>query len=315
MGIIQNMPGLAVPEGMAAEYWIGPSGESIVWIRSDNDLMYWYSGGNPIDKKTKPSTLYYLPTTADRLGFQMAMEAFNDAFKKAKARRIFGAEFLDAPAGTLYPGFDAPTDAERGNLEAIQQAIANGLIDAQARFNIRFEDRFICKMVLGVGYSLFGEPFLDTKTAKQARLGLWPSQAQTSQLRGAGSFGGADATFSSLSGYPGAVVIMVLRTGHHYAMSVNVDQKMPFTTELAPGTLSSPHINSDHGYALLLFPQLRHPVELELPTMLAHKLGNQAHPDLALVDVKAQQAEAFNATLPPLPARPPSTAAKSPTVS
>lgn len=305
MGLVNDMPGLTVPEGMAAELWFGPSGESIVWIRSESDVMYWYSGGNPIDKKTKPSTLYYLPTAGDPVGFHMGMEAFKEAFKKAKARRIFGAELVGAPAGTLFPGFDDPTEAERANLEAIRQANVQGQIHAQARMNLRFDDRFICKMVLAVGYSLFGEIFLGTEIATQARLGLWPKADQPPpELRGVGSFaGGADPRFAAVSGYPGAVAIVILRVGDQYAMTVSVDQKMPFTVGLAPATLQSPKI-PEHGYALLLFPQLRLPVELELPTLLAHRLKSMVHPELAHVDAKAIEAQAFNDKLPPLPTRP-----------
>lgn len=300
-GIVQGLSGLSTPGGMAAEYWLGPSGESIVWIRSESDTMYWYSGGNPIDKKTKPSTLYYLPTTGDSVRFHMGMDAFNEAFKKANARRIFGAELVGGPLGALYPGFDAPTEVERVNLTAIRQAIASGEIGTRIRVNMRFDHRFICKMVLAVGYSLFGEPFLGTKTAVQARLGLWPKPEQQVRLGGVGSFGGVDATFSRLTGYPGAVALIVNRVGDQYAMSVSVDEQMPFITELAPATLSSPRVTSDHGYALLLFPQLRQHVELELPDVLAHKLGNIVHTELASVDEKARQAEAFNSSLTPMP--------------
>lgn len=305
MGLVNNMPGLVVPDEMAAELWLGPSGETVVWIRSDSDLMYWYSGGNPIEKKTKPSTLYYLPTAADPVGFNMGMEAFGEAFKKAKARRIFGAELVGVPPGTLVPGFDAPSDAERANLQAIRQANTQEHVHARARMNVRFDDRFICKMVLAVGYSLFGEPFLSTETARQARAGLWPDPDQPSGLRGSGSFSSAaDPRLSMVSGYPGAVVIVVMRVADDYMMTLSVDEKIPFTAELGPGTLQCSRI-PEHGYALLLFPQLRLPVEIELPTLLAHRLGNMVHPELAEVDAKAEEADVFNENLPPLPARPP----------
>jgi hypothetical protein len=305
IGIVSSMPGLTVPIGMAAEFWVGPSGENIIWIRSESDTMYWYSGGNPIDKKTKLSTLYYIPTTDDPLCFQMGLEAFNETFKKAKARRIFGARVVGGPSDPLYPGFDGPTEAESANLAAFHRANVGGQIKAQLRVNFRFDHRFICKMVLAVGYSLFGEQFLGTETATQARLGLWPKPDQQVRLGGIGSFGGVDATFSSLTGYPGAVALTVQRVGHRYVMILSIDQQMPFITELAPAALSSPRIAENGGYALLLFPQLRQHVELEWPALLAHKLGNLVHAELALVDEKARQAETFNSSLPPLPTRPP----------
>jgi hypothetical protein len=311
MGIIKNMSGLVVPDGMVAEHWLGPSGESIIWIRSHRKDLECYVGGSPIDKKKKASTLYFLPTSSEtNIRFRMGIEAFEEAFRNAKkARRIFGAEFIGEHAGKLIRGFSMPTKDDRANVEAIRKAIQTGPIEEGVIINIRFDHRFICKMVLGVGYSLFGEPFLGTETAKQARLGLWPKQDQKAHLRGVGSFGAIDdPVFSKLSGYPSAVAIMVSRTHQRYAISMSVDQQMPFITELAPDTLSSPHIPHDDGYILLLFPQLRRSIVLELSAMLAHMTRDKIHAELAQIDEITKQAEIFNAKLPPLPDQIPSTA-------
>lgn len=312
IGLLPNIPGLKVSEEMVAELWLGPSGETIVWVRVHNDAMYWYSGGHPIAKKNTPSTLYYFPTSSDKSRFDMGLEAFNDAFKKAKARKVLGAQVIGLPAGTPAPGFDLPTLEEAANIEAIRAANVGGHYHAKAAFNLRFDDRFIGKMVLGVGCSLFGAPYLNCKTAKESRLRLWPEADQPSNLRSAATFETVeDQRVSQMTGYPGAVSITVMRAGEDYTMSMNIDQRMPFTTELAPGALTSALVPEGDAYVLLLFPQLRNSIELNLSSLIGHSTGVMSHPDLERVDAAIKQSSRFDANLSSLQGPPQSPASPS----
>lgn len=125
-----------------------------------------------------------------------------------------------------------------------------------------------------------------------------------------GALKGADTTFSELSGYPSAVAGRCYALGS--TMTINVDQRMPFTTECDRGMLSSARIIPQHGCSLLLFPQLRQSVELDMSTLRVHKLGDMVHPELVLVDAKAKQVQAIGANLPPLPTRSPPSALTQP---
>jgi hypothetical protein len=294
-----NIGGLYIPEDYVAEHWIGPSGESVVWIRSHNEHMYWYAGGSPIDAKTKPSVAYLFLTSSNPNRWQMGIASFLDAFKKKMTRKILCAEVLGLSDGMAMPMFDIPTSEDKANILAIRKALTSGgRLNVRAAFHTQFDLRFISKMALGVGYSLFGSSYLITSEAKEARKGCWPKEDDPPKLHGTPCLtNGSDTTFSKISGYPSAVAIMIMRSGSSYAMSVTIDQKLPFIVQLAPSELSSKYIDPELGYVLLLFPALKQYVELTLVDFLAHKTRGMVHPVLDKIDEKLRAATEFHAKL------------------
>lgn len=293
-----NIPDLQIPQDTVAEYWLGPSGETIIWVRTSDDALYWYTGGNPTHRK-HPSTVYFMPVSGDPVRLQMGTEALIDGFKKTKSRRIFGAQVGGLPPGAAYPGFDQPTATDAANTQAIHNAIRSGSIQAQLQLNTKFDLRFICKMALAVGYSLFGDAYLSTAEAAAARIGLWPNPSKQPGVRGSPTLLN-NSQLAQIAGYEGAVAILVIRTGGGYVMAMTVDRSLPFIVALCPDTLNSKFIDPELGYSLLLFPQLQQCVELSVPELLAHALGNVSNPVLAAIDKKCQMAAAFWNSLPVL---------------
>lgn len=292
-----NIPDIQLTGDEVAEYWLGPSGETILWLRTDDESMYWYTGGNPTHRK-HPSTVYFLPVSDDPVRLQMGTEALIGGFKKTKARRIFGATVGGLPSGATYPGFDLPGAMDDANVQAIRAAIHSGKIRAQLQMNLKFDQRFICKMALAVGFSLFGQAYLSTAEATEARVGLRLRPQTPPKLRGSSTLVNASQS-TQLVGYEGAVVILVMRTGGAYVMVMTVDRDLPFVVELCPDTLSSEFMDPELGYSLVLFPQLRHCVELSMVDLLAHVTGTVASPKLATMDLQRQAAAAFWSSLPP----------------
>jgi hypothetical protein len=293
--------GLHMPQDQTPEYWIGPSGETVVWIRSHDERIYWYSGGNPIDKKKKPSTAYLFLTSADPTRWKIGMSSFQEAFKGKKVRRILCAQLVGAPAGTALPGFDAPTEEEEANIVAIRNAMTSGWLSAQTRINVNFDVRFISKLALAIGYSLFGDAYLSTSLAQEARKGCWPKEDDMPQVRGSSSLAHpGDPKFAQIVGYPGAVALMVMRSDSWYALTVTIDQRVPFIVQLAPTTLTSRWFDPESGYVLLLFPQLRKMLEISLIDMVVHITGIKHHPGLEEIDAKRRDANAFHVQLGPI---------------
>lgn len=291
-----NVPDLLLPQDTVAECWLGPSGESIIWVRSDDDALYWYSGGNPTRRK-QASTVYFLPVTGEPLRLRMGTEALIDGFKKTKARRIFGASVDGLPPGETYPGFDLPNAADDANVQAIRTLVQAGSIHAQLHMNAKFDLRFICKMALAVGFSLFGHPYLATAEAAAARSGLWPNPSTQPNVRGTSTIH-SNSQLAKVAGYDGAIVILVIQTGGAYVMAMTVDRGLPFVVELCPGTLRSGRIDPALGYSLMLFPQLQQCVELSVPDLLAHVLGHASNASLAAIDKQRQVATTFWHSLP-----------------
>ncbi len=296
-----TLANLNVPDDEVAEYWLGPSGESIVWIRPHDDRMDSYSGGNPIDTKTKPSVAYFFPTSADAVRYELGFQSFRRAFKKRKVRKILSAEIRDSSGATVLPslcGYDVPNPIDTTNLSAISSAIAAGNIPARLSINTRFDLRFICKIALGVGYSLFGDDFLKSETAPELRKGLWPKKEEPiPAVRGMSTLPFDRPQLGSIVGYPSAVAIMVMKIKDHWSLTVSIDQKLPFVINLGPATLTSSYVNSDEGYTLLLFPYLDKSIELTTAGLLAHRHGSLKHPELNRIDIRLRGAASFDAQL------------------
>jgi hypothetical protein len=101
-----TISGLVVPPDHVAEHWIGPSGETIVWVRYEDERTFWYSGGNPTDRKRKPSAAYLFLTSQDSTRWQMGIASFLDAFKSKKIRKILGTPVAGLASNSAWPGFD-----------------------------------------------------------------------------------------------------------------------------------------------------------------------------------------------------------------
>lgn len=294
-----NITNLVMQGNNVSESWLGPSGETIIWVREKDESFYWYTGGNPAKRKTS-STVYFIPVSNDPFRFQMAIEALHGFCKKTKARRILGVNVMGLAPGNPFPGFDLPTPTDIINVEIIRNAMRAGSIHGQLQFNLKFDQRFICKMALAIGFSLFGESYLGTKEAKEARVGLWPDPKKLPKLR---VFTAVDA-FSSkrqLPVYEGAIIILVTKAKQSYFMSLSISREVQFTVELCSDTLSSKFVSPDLGYALILFPQLQQCVESTMHDLLAHLLGQTPHPKLSAIDRQRQKAAAFWESLPASP--------------
>lgn len=282
-----KIDGLVLDEGQVAEHWIGPSGETVIWLRANDDRLHGYSGGNPIDKKKKPSTAYLCPTSQEPDRWQIGITSFFQMFRHKKVRKILCARVVGKSGDELFPGFDPRSIDDMTNVGVIMSALKSGSVSGQIGVHARFDQRFLAKISLGVGYSLFGEPYLDTDVAKEARKTCWPKNGEPVQTKGSTTFGASkDPLFSKFIGYPGAVVLTVMNTGASYALSATIDQAIPFVVELAPSILPSHFINRDEGYALVLFPSLGKAIEMTLAELIAHSTGAQKHPELEISDAR-----------------------------
>lgn len=297
-----QIPNLVVPDEHVAEHWIGPSGETIVWIRPHDERMDAYTGGNPIDTKKKPSTAYFFPVSNNPDKYELGLRSFHRTLEKRKVRKIFCCEVRDASGETVVdpkiPGFDSPMPDDVANQAAIRTAIQAGKILVQVAVNTKFDQRFICKLALGIGYSLFGEDFLSHATAAEARKGVWPpSDGTNSAIHGSSTLFAGDTPFAKVAGYPGAVAIIVMKAGPSWSMCVSIDEKLPFIVELGPRSMTSLHVNPEEGYALLLFPYQESCIELTMAALIAHRLQAMKNSELEKIDAIRGAAAQFNTQL------------------
>lgn len=297
-----KLPNLNVPDNYLAESWLGPSGESVIWIRPHDERMDSYAGGNPTDTNRKQSVAYFFPVSDSPEKTLLGMRSFYHALKKRKVRKILCANVHNFNGELIDPqlfGFDSPISEDFINQDIIRAALDAGNIHGQVNFNAKFDQRFMYKLMLGVGYALFGEEFLNHSVVREAQKGVWPSfNGVKSIIRGASTlslFGGYNPL--SVAGYPGAVAIIVMETGSSWSMCLSIDEKIPFTIELGPSSMTSQYIKPEEGYVLLLFPYRKESVELTVVELLAHRLGCMINPELNRLDVIRKAAAQFNEQL------------------
>ena len=297
-----DIPNLDIPDEHIAEHWIGPSGETVIWVRKHDERMHSYAGGNPISAKKEASVAYFFPVTSEESRFWLGWRSFQRAFAKRSARMILGAQLAglgdDPNANLTSLKFSEPSEVDIRNVSAIRAAM-EGELAAKIAMDLRFSQRFMCKMALGVGYSLFGEDFLTESVALEARKGLWPNvEAGTSTIRGTDPLRTMNMPNAALLGYPSAVVVIVLRVENKWCLTVTVDEKMPFTIELGSGSLKSSQVDQEEGYALLLFPYLDKAFEMTFAEVLAHRLGAMPNPQLQEIDGRRIISATFWKSLP-----------------
>lgn len=293
-----NIPGLHVPKDFVAESWLGPSGETMVWIRPKSDELYWFAGGDP-RHRSEPSTVYWFPTSDDPMRWKIGSDSLTAAFKKRKhARKLLGVPCEGFPGRGHPEGFDAPSELEMQDIAAIRSQM--GTLSARIGLKLDFDRRFICKLALGVGYSLFGQPFAADPYADELRKGCWPKGEAKISVRGVSWLSHVGDSLRGIAGYPGAVSLIVLHMGDDFALIVSIDEGTPFIMALAPGGLHSERVNNFQGYALLLFPSLRSSVELTVQQLFAHRGGSSRNSELKEIDKQLRRAKQFWESLPRL---------------
>jgi len=289
--------GLAVPDGFIAEHWIGPSGETVVWVRAHESRMDMLAGGNPITAKREPSTAFFVPTVADGRLLTIARNSLQRMFKGKKVRTILCATAVDESGVEITDavlGFDLPNNDERAAAAAVLQHVASEAMRSRIGVNAGFDHRFVCKLALGVGYGLFGDPFLRETTTAELRRGLWPRKETPSPgVRGVSTLAPQSNSLARLICYPGTVVLLVMHAGKDWSLTLVVDQNSLFTVAIGPTSMTGSGVNPEEGYALVLVPYLDQVIELTAADLIAHRQGALQHPDLCLIDQRSRDAAAF----------------------
>lgn len=293
-----------MPNQYISEHWIGPSGETVVWVRPHDERMASYVGGNPIDTRKKESVIYFFPVSDSEEKFLLGLRSLHRALKKRKVRKILAAKLVDSSGqlvGSEKLGFNSQTLEDLKNCDVIRNLIREGNLSSKVLVDVKFDQRFRCKLQLGIGYSLFGENFLNSTSLDEVQNGLWPKRSgENFKIRGASTISllSNNNLLGEMVGYPGAVAIVVLQSR---IMSLSIDEKLPFTIELGPSSMNSLYINREEGYVLLLFPYREQAIQLTVAELIAHRHGYRKHPDLDKIDIIRRTSAQFNVQLSTIP--------------
>jgi hypothetical protein len=183
---ITKIPDIIIKDDYISEYWLGPSAELIFWIRPDSTEKISYTGGDPIKNKKSNSTAY-LTLNSDNLDrIEMVIKSFFNKFKNNRIRKIICCKIEGETTGTLfekYGFFDEPNEEENYNISSINLFAKNGI---KSSINIKenFDYRFIGKMIISTGYSIFGECFLKSVHYQEARKCIYPNEFREFKIKG-----------------------------------------------------------------------------------------------------------------------------------
>jgi hypothetical protein len=289
-----------VPPGInddeVCESWIGPLGEQVFWIRKHDEKLYWYVGGNPRTSKDSESRAYFLFSERSMKNPIISWLSFRDAFRdRKKVKKIMCTEVHGEDPKDI--GFSSPDaiDVERIAFFKSLSSITNGEMKNQLSFNVNFDQRFMAKLGIGIGYCLFGKKVLETEYGRELRKGLWQRESVREgvdvdvapQLRGASAWmSNEDKTFKNIVGEEHAVCLIILPTGDGVVVNINIGKTVSCTVMCA----SSEGLNSEEldyisgGKVILLYKHLKTSVTLSLLEYVAYKVGNFHPPRLAEIN-------------------------------
>jgi hypothetical protein len=266
------------------ENWLGPFGESIFLIRSNDERFYWYSGGDPVEAKRNEQRAYFFISEKSPKNFQLAFTSFKSSFNR-KTKKIMCTTFLNFDTSSI--GF-----ADADELDKLRMAFFKSKIfikdetrKNRLSLNTKFDERFLCKLGLAVSYGLFGESFLSTDYASELRKGIWFNPASNSKLKvnGAPTLFNQNKLLEKILSLEGAVIIFVIGTNEGVMMNLTIGTKQFGSIKIAEPTQQLPnsfkHPLGD-GIVFLLFKSLQKFITVPYIDFVAYKCNSISHPEL-----------------------------------
>lgn len=269
-------------EDEVCELWIGPLGEQVYWIRPSDERMYWYSGGNPITARKVRTRAYFLWSERSQKNPMITWLSFGDAFKGRKVRKVSCTEVEGADLSEI--GF-----SEADNLDLTRIAYFNGMCSqaqtrtAQVSMYLRYDVRYMAKLAIGIGHTLFGETFDNSRHARELHKALWYREGHPEpDIPGQSALRHENDSLTSACGINNAVTLTVIASGKYLALNLNLSRKMNWNIALAEIEDIKELMGEDmrEGICVILFKTIGKGVSVSLPELIAHNQNLVKHQDL-----------------------------------
>ena len=222
------LPDVPTQPGELAEYWIGPCGAIIIYVRPDDTEEDWksYAGGDPRSKPAKTGRAYITLTSEQPFWVLVSLASFKAHFKKAQ-RFIVNMDVPPQWRGVFRrPDTSEPVQAaDMAIVNAVRSAGNNGEeIRVRPVIKTDLGTRFLAKLGLAIGFKLLDAPFLSTEYAQHLRAGFREAdQEKIKQIpvNGTGYLSGHGLNgVEKVLHWPGAWVLLVKVTGGILSLSV-----------------------------------------------------------------------------------------------
>lgn len=249
------------------EVWLDPCGGSIYHFRNHHDRRFdSIIGGDFIDLRKNPGTVYLFVATDNQDWIKTVLLSFREHFKYSKK--------IACNISVTGDLFQEPDENEKAIIEKLKSFRGKY---HKVKFSVEngFEQRFLCKLALGVGFNLFGESYLQTDYAKEIRRGLWEKDSElrkTLQIPWT-LFDDKANLFKELLCYKGAHLISIREVDKYLSLGFCLFGKI--FTQIAisdDNKFWQNHKEYSSGIVYLIFPQIKEFVgPISLPLYLAHK--------------------------------------------
>lgn len=279
-----SIPGMSDDE--VCELWIGPLGEQVVWVRPKDDRLYWYSGGNPVTAKLVKTKAYFIASERTTKNPALTWYTFRDAFHKRKVRKIMYTAWDGVNPRDI--GFDEPNELDKEVIEYLGRNCSGGQQRInRLSMNIKFDQRFLAKIALGVSHTYFERSIEDAGYDKELRKAIWkkPDDADP-EVYGCGLFTNQDPLLKRVSGTPNGVTLTLMSVPEGVTLHLNIRQQLEWTVLCAKRNQISAeqHQALSGGLCFLMFKPLHKALSMRLPHLVAHNLGNIQDPNLAEIE-------------------------------
>lgn len=203
------------------ELWLGPHGEQIYWIRPHDESLYWYAGGNPRTAKSTPTRAYFILSQKTELNPTLTFLSFRDSFRKKKVRKIICTDVVGLDLAKL--GFSTPDALDRLRIDYFMEAATKSDQHCTTSFSIDYDFRFMCKLALGVGFSILGKSYLNSKCAQELKKGMWHKKGdEQPDIYGSSNWTKPDPIFNKITGVKNAVTLHIIQMNNTLTLTLNL---------------------------------------------------------------------------------------------
>jgi hypothetical protein len=277
-----------IEETEVCEYWIGPLGEQVFWIRPNDSRMYWYSGGNPRSVKKLKSRAYFMFSERSLKNPIISWLCFRDAFKGKSVKKIMCTAVSGENPETI--GFSEPDSIDQERISFLSQIASNGKEQKnKLSMNASYDQRFLAKLAIGVSHCLFGNSIKSSSYMDELFKALWFRDGDPiPKVLGSSALTEGNEAAKEFFGIEHGVTITVLRVSESIVINLNIGKKLNWSIKCAKVedlTSQDMDILGEEGLCIILYKSLGKGFEMSFADFLAHKTGDISNSQIASVEL------------------------------
>lgn len=268
------------------EFWLGPLGEQVFWVRPKDERLPWYSGGNPRTVKAKRSRAYFFFSERSHKKPLLTWYSFRDSFKGRKVAKIMGTIVEGEDPASI--GFSPPDDIDLERIEFFYHEIqTNEFRENKVLINTKYDYRFLCKLAIGMKYCILGTSIELSNYDKELHKGLWlkPNDPNPS-IRGNRTLE-FENELMKMVGMKSAITINVIE--HKYELILVLTINCQLIWVISMGSIDSCTFNNlksikDEGISIVIYKDIQKCFELSFAELVAHKIGARINNELKEIE-------------------------------